>query len=301
MVNPDEFFRKNLMPSKFAVQRARERLMNIQAGVSGFKSGISVLDPTFRMNPAELTSIGARAGTGKTAFGMQMVHAVIAQLEHRGQDGCVAVFSAEMEGANLMLREACALEKIPMWAALNNECNPFEYRRLDARLAQLEETRLMIDESSAPTLDHMIEQLQAADRERSKIRMVLFDYTELAGEFDREESKRIAKISRGLAAISKQFSCPVVTLSQLNRDIEGRSDKTPNMRDLMHGGEREPDRIIILLRPWLYDKAQPRELVNAYTVKNRNGPQGEAQLYFDEQAMRFSSARVETRHLGDSD
>jgi replicative DNA helicase len=93
----------------------------------------------------------------------------------------------------------------------------------------------------------------------------------------------------------------VVTLSQLNRDIEGRSDKTPTMRDLMHGGEREPDRIIILLRPWLYDKAQPRELVNAYTVKNRNGPQGEAQLYFDEQSMRFSSARVETRHLGDND
>lgn len=298
MVNVDEFFRNNLMPSGFAVQRAQERLDAFQAGAAGFRTGLKDLDRLVRFLPGELTVVGARAGTGKTSFGMQMVHGVLSQLEDRKQPGCIAVFSAEMDGETLMLREACALEKISLWAVQTRECSDAEYQRLRDRLATLADTRLLIDESPAPTLEHMVEQLGAVATERGSVRLVLFDYTELAGEFDREESRRVAKISRGLKGIAKQFACPVLTLSQLNRDIEARADKTPAMRDLMHGGEREPDRIIVLVRPWAYDKAQPKQLINAYVVKNRNGPQGEAQLYFEEESMRFYSALVTQKRGG---
>jgi replicative DNA helicase len=247
--------------------------------------------------PGQLCIIAGRSGCGKTALGMQVVYSVLAQMEERGDLGVICVFSAEMDGESLMLREACAIEKISYWRVQSAECSKSEYARLDERLAQMGSRRVYIDESPAPTLEHMIGQLKALADEGQQIAMVLFDYTELAGEYDKDESKRVNKISRGLAAIAKQFRCPVLTLSQLNRDIEARADKTPSMRDLMHGGERDAATIVILVRPWSYDKASPKELVNAYVVKNRFGKQGDATLGFDETSLRFYSATVERKEF----
>lgn len=231
--------------------------------------------------------------THNTAFGMQLVNSILVQMRERDDPGVVCVFSAEMDGEALMLREACAVEKISFWRVQTGDCREEEYRRLDKRLEQMGDTRLFIDESPAPTLEHMTAQLKALADDGRAIALVLFDYTELAGEFDREESRRVNKISRGLATLAKKFACPVVTLSQLNRDIEARSEKTPSMRDLMHGGERDAACIVILVRPWMYDKSAPRELVNAHVVKNRFGPQGEAKLGFDETSLRFYSVKVQ--------
>jgi len=292
VINPDTFFRENLSAKGFALTRAQDRLMSMRDGMTGFGSGLHVLNPYFKLMPGELTTIGGRAGTGKTAIGLQIVHNVLVELKASNRPGKVCVFSAEMDGETLMLREACAWEKIPLWHLQTGQATKEEYERVSNRLSNMDDERMMIDESSAPTLEHMISQLEIVREVYGKIAMVLFDYTELSGEFERVESQRIAKISRGLKAIAKKYQCPVLTLSQLNRDIESRSDRTPTMRDLMHGGEREPDRIMVLLRPWLYDKAQQKDLVYAYIVKNRNGPLGEAALFFHEQTMRFSSAEI---------
>lgn len=289
----DLFFRENLQPSGFAIQRARERLKALQSGIVGFTTSLKGLDKYARLMPGQLLTIAGRSGAGKTAFGMQLVYSVTQQMTERGDAGMICIFSAEMDGEALMLREACAVESISFWRVQTGECQAEEYQRLDQRLGQMGDKRLYIDESPAPTLEHMTEQLKALTDEGRTISLVIFDYTELAGEFDRDESKRVNKITRGLATLAKKFNCPVVTLSQLNRDIESRSDKVPNMRDLMHGGERDAACIVILVRPWSYDKSSPRELVNAYVVKNRFGPQGDATLRFDETSLRFHSAKLE--------
>jgi replicative DNA helicase len=288
----DLFFRENLQPSAFAAQRARERLKALQGGTVGFKTQLAGLDTYVRLMPGQLLTIAGRSGSGKTAFGMQLVYNVAQQMTQRDDTGLICVFSAEMDGEALMLREACAVEKISFWSVQTGDCKAEEYQRLDRRLSELGDKRIYIDESPAHTLEHITLQLKALFDEGRTISLVLFDYTELAGEFDREESRRVNKITRGLATIAKKFNCPVVTLSQLNRDIEARADKTPNMRDLMHGGERDAACIVILVRPWTYDKERPKELVNAYVVKNRFGPQGDATLGFNETSLRFYAAQV---------
>lgn len=293
----DLFFRENLQPAAFAAQRARDRLRALQTGTLGFKTKLAGLDEYVRLMPGQLLTVAGRSGSGKTAFGMQLVYNVLQQMQEREDPGVVCIFSAEMDGESLMLREACAVERINFWRVQTGDCRAEEYQRLDRRLSEMGDRRLYIDESPAPTLKHMTMQLQALAEEGRTISLVLFDYTELAGEFDRDESRRVNQIARGLATISKHFDCPVVTLSQMNRDIESRAEKTPNMRDLMHGGEREAACIVILVRPWMFDKSSPRELVNAYVVKNRFGPQGEATLGFDETSLRFYNARVEKHEL----
>lgn len=288
----DLFFRENLQPSAFAAQRARERLKALQSGTVGFKTQLEGLDTFVRLMPGQLLTVAGRSGSGKTAFGMQLIYNIAQQMTARNDAGMICVFSAEMDGEALMLREACAVEKISYWRVQTGDCKGEEYQRLDRRLSQLGDKRIYIDESPAPTLEHITEQLKALADQGKAIALVLFDYTELAGEFDRDESKRVNKITRGLATIAKKFECPVVTLSQLNRDIESRAEKTPNMRDLMHGGERDAACIVILVRPWSYDKTRPKELVNAHVVKNRFGPQGDATLGFDETSLRFYAAHV---------
>lgn len=296
-INADEFFRENLVHSHIAASRARERLRYMQEGKVGYSTGIKAMDEFVRLMPGQLLTVAGRSGSGKTAFGMQTVYSVLAQMEERGDEGVICIFSAEMDGESLMLREACAIEKISYWLVQTGSCTKQQYARLDERLTQMGSRRVYIDESPAPTLEHMLEQLKALTDEGHKIALMLFDYTELAGEYDRDESKRVNKISRGLAAIAKRFACPVLTLSQLNRDIEARSDKTPSMRDLMHGGERDAACIVVLVRPWSYDKASPRELINCHVVKNRFGKQGDVTLGFDETSLRFYSATVTQRDL----
>lgn len=300
-IDPDEFFRQNLVHSNIAASRARERLRHMQEGKAGYSLKLKSLEDYVRLMPGQLTTIAGRSGSGKTALGMQVVYAVLAQMEERGDPGVICIFSAEMDGESLMLREACAIEKISYWRVQVGECSKTEYATLDRRLENMGNRRVYIDESPAPTLEHMIEQLKALTDEGQRIAMVLFDYTELSGEYDRDESKRVNKISRGLAALAKRFACPVLTLSQLNRDIEARADKTPSMRDLMHGGERDAACIIVLVRPWSYDKGAPRELINCYVVKNRFGKQGEATLGFDETSLRFYSATVARSDLNASE
>jgi replicative DNA helicase len=293
----DLFFRENLQPSHFAAVRARTRLAAMRQGKVGFRLGLPSLDDFVRLEPGQLLTVAGRSGVGKTAFGMQLVYTVLQQMDARNDPGVVCIFSAEMDGESLMLREACAVENISFWRVQTNDCRPDEYERIDRRLEQMGDKRVFVDESPAPTLEHMTAQLKNLADDGVKISLVLFDYTELAGEFDRDESKRVNKISRGLATLAKKFACPVVTLSQLNRDIESRGEKVPSMRDLMHGGERDAACIVILVRPWSYDKTQPRELINAHVVKNRFGPQGDGVLRFDETSLRFYSAVLERKSL----
>lgn len=298
-IDPEVFFRENMTDVGHAINRALDMVDDMESGQTGFKLGINVLDQYMELMPGELTTIGARSGTGKTAIGMQIMHSVLKALDESGRPGKVCVFSAEMNGETLMLREACARENVPMWKIRKRTATNVEYQRVRDRLDSMRSDRLLLDESSAPTLEHMLSQLEMVRDEYGKVAFVLFDYTELSGEFERVESQRIAKISRGLKAIAKAYRCPVLTLSQLNREIEGRSDKTPTMRDLMHGGEREPDCILIMVRPWLYDNAQQKELVYAHVVKNRNGPLGQAVMLFHDQIMRFESAEIFRSELED--
>lgn len=292
MIDLELFFRQNLMKADFGVDRAQAKLEAIRVGGYGISTGIEALDPYFMLLKSEMTTIAARPGTGKTAIAMQITHAVITQLEKYGKPGLACVFSAEMDTETLLLREACALEKIPLWRVLNNDFSGEEFDRIHEALEKLRNERLYIDESPAPTIEHMVEQLAVLKEEFGVIALVVFDYAELSGEFDRVQSERIAKISRGLKAIAKRFETPVLVLSQMNREIETRSDRQPNLRDLMHGGEREPDRVIFMIRPWTSDKSEPKELVYAHVVKNRNGPLGQAALFFDQEIMHFSSAEI---------
>lgn len=296
----DDYFASNLVPASIAKGAARQQLANMRGGNFGYKTGIAPFDAMFRLVPTDVVAIGGRAASGKSAMGMQIVYNVARQLRAKEEQGTIAVFSAEMSGAALMMREACAYAQVPYQKLLLGSATPEEYDRVDTALGNREQAeRLYIDETSSPTLEHMTEQLHLLSKV-DQVRLIMFDYLELAGESGYQQSDRVSKIAKGMKQLAKHFQCPVVVLAQLNRDIERRAEKKPQLADFMHGGEQAYDIAIALLRPWLYDQAQPKELVEAHIVKYRNGRPDTAKLMFDEQTLRFSTAIIVRKDLNNA-
>lgn len=297
-VNLDEFWRN--VPTQFSVGFANARA-DLQARldtgiVPGYKTGIRVLDEFLRFVPSEYTLIGARSGGGKTALGMQIIEAVEIQKNIREWDRTITVmFSAEMDRKTLAMRHAAKKTGIPQARIMGEYATDDEIRQYMAAMEDGGEfyRQVWVDESSSPTIQHMVDQLSIL-REEWEIGLVLFDYIELSGESGSTENLRVAAISRGMKAIAKTFGCPTIGLSQLNREIEKRADKTPKMSDIMYGGEREPDRILLLARD-----EQDETRTEAYMVKNRNAAMGTATLVFDGARMTFQSADVKREELNE--
>lgn len=301
----EDFFSQHIVSARIAAAKGKDRLAQYrpdpttgkQAPGTMIRFGLAVLDERISMMKGCYYLVAARARVGKTAMGMQIADNAMRQLQGTGKQ--VAIFSAEMDAASLTLREACAIERINYWDMAKGLLSQEQYDALALRLDEIAESGYWLDETPAPTIEHMIVQLEALAAGDKGVGMVLFDYLELAGDSERDEVKRIAKISRGLKAIAKRFDCPVLALGQLNRDIDRRAEKKPSLADLMYGGEREPDGIIILHRPDLYDDSTPkikdrsgkeRLMVEAHIVKHRHGPGGDVVLAFDPDTMRFDSA-----------
>jgi replicative DNA helicase len=290
----DAFFQESLIPWDYGILEAQDYVNDVLAGkLKGWKTGISSVDNFIRFMPREYVVIAARAGTGKTALGVQLAENVARQMAERKSQGIIAIFSAEMDSRTLALRTACGLEGVSLWNLQTGKVARADGERVIERLATMLGGVFRVDQSPAPTLEHMVKQLEIY-AEDTPIELVLFDYLELAGEIDKVENLRIAKISRGMKAIAKKFDTTTLALAQMNRDIENRAKKKPLLRDLMQGGEREPDRVIAIVR----DEDDSTE-TQAHVIKNRNGPLGVAAMIFDESNMRFKSAVMETVDLND--
>ncbi len=300
-INVDEFFETNAIEHPHHVRELLKKKDEFQRGIATFKFGLEDLDRQMTLVAGELTVIAARSGRGKTALGMQIAYNVTDQIIATEPEGKVLIFSAEMEGWALVAREVCKRAGIPYDKVRRGSLTEEEDKRIQEEMDKLNKhigDTIFIDQSPAPTLEHMTTQLKAVS-EVGPVRLVVFDYTELAGEFERSESQRVRKISRGLKAIAKKFECPVLAISQLNREIERRANKRPNMSDLMNGGEQDPDNIIALaFEDDEEEVGSDLRQINAFILKSRHGIVGRRiPLGFIGEEMRFVCIDIERVEL----
>lgn len=286
----ETFFREDMQPLGFAFQDAMTAHEEIVAGnMTGISTGFGVLDEYMRMYPQHYILLGGRPGVGKTAIGVQIAANVAAEYS---EDGAVALFSAEMSPLDLAERMACASVEVTL--------NHYRTNRVDAETMQTiyenmqvfseKYMNLWVDQSPAPSLNHMAGKLNILDGIYD-IKLIVLDYLQLAGDMHDNETQRVRRTARQMKALARHFKCPVLVLAQLNRGADQRGER-PSMSWFDYGGERPADCAAILQRPGLLLDDVPDTSMAFNFVKNRGAPTGKLTLAYNPALFTLYNRRV---------
>lgn len=275
--------------------------------ISDFSTGFSDLDYfTLGLERRTMSIIAARPSMGKTALGLSMTKNMSESRWNivEGMPPVVAWFSMEMPSdqlANRFLASVAGVEarRLHLGQLTKDE----EYKILEAE-EQIGQWRVEIDDRVGLTIRQMRDALRVLRRDHGGVDVVFVDYLQL-GDGDRQKGDsretEVANISKGLMGIAKDFDVSVVALSQLNRALESKADKRPNLNDLRESGQIEQDAYLVmgLYRDKVYnphtDEPNIAELI---ILKQRNGPLGTVRLFFHDQRIQFGDLAREGFNYG---
>ncbi|MCS6912962.1 MAG: replicative DNA helicase [Myxococcales bacterium] len=279
--------------------RALEQRFNRKEAITGVPSGYTRFDElTAGLQPGDLIIVAARPSMGKTAFVMNC--AQNAALDHGIP---VLIFSLEMSKESLIERVLCSEARVDSQRLRGGFLETRDWINVTKAASRISEAPMWIDDSGAPTLMEIRAKCRRWRSDPTVFRstgpslgMIVVDYLQLIqGRPQTKESSRereISEISRGLKALAKELSLPVVALSQLNRSVEQRADKRPLASDLRESGaiEQDADLICFIYRDEVYNKDSPdRGIAEIIIGKQRNGPTGTVRLAFQAQYTRFEN------------
>ena len=279
----------NIISAEDLTKKVFERLEKLAArreGITGVGTGYSQLDlMTAGLQPSDLIIVAARTSMGKTAFALNM--AVNAAVDYNIP---VCVFSLEMSMDQLMMRMLAArarvdAKRLRLPATLTDEDWTYLVQAADV----LSRAPLFIDDTPALSTLALSARTRRIKSERD-IGLVIVDYLQLMRTNRRTDSREleISDISRSLKALAKEMNIPVVALAQLNRELEKRDNKRPQLSDLRESGaiEQDADVILFIHREDMFkyrDKPSERPLAGDAEIiigKQRNGPVGTVTLTY---------------------
>ena len=275
---------------KSAVERI-EKLFDAKGNITGLSTGFKDIDElTSGLQQSDLVIVAGRPSMGKTSFAMNMVeHATL------HNDKPVLVFSLEMPADSLVIRMLSSIGRIDQSRMRNGKLENDDWDKLSMALAKLRNRPLHIDDTSGLSPSEMRARARRVAREHGQLGLIMVDYLQLMQIKGSSENRtgEISEISRSLKLMAREFNCPVVALSQLNRSLEQRPNKRPVMSDLRESGaiEQDADVIMFVYRHEVYepDKAETKGVAEVIIGKQRNGPIGMVNLSFIGKHTRFEN------------
>ncbi len=263
--------------------------------ITGVPTGFTLFDhKTSGLQNSDLIIVAARPGMGKTAFALN-----IARNAALGPDIPVAIFSLEMSREQLSMRMLSSEARLDSTRLRSGFISQDHWLQITEAAGTLSNAPVFIDDS--PTLTAMEVRAKARRLKLDKnIGLVIIDYLQLM-QGRRSAERRdleISEISRSLKALAKELNIPVLALSQLNRMLEQRSDKRPQLSDLRESGalEQDADVVAFIYRDEVYNKDENnpnRGKAEIIIAKQRNGPIGTVPLVFLGSYTRFENAASE--------
>ncbi|MFT6288325.1 MAG: replicative DNA helicase [Halieaceae bacterium] len=268
-----------------------EDLFNSGGDITGLSTGFADLDGmTSGLQPSDLVIVAGRPSMGKTSFAMNLVeNAVMAQKKP------ILVFSMEMPAEQLVMRMLSSIGRINQSRIRNGKLEQEDWPKLSAAVSKLKDVPLYIDDTAALSPTELRSRARRIARENNgELGMIMVDYMQLMQITGSSEGRtaEISEISRNLKAIAKEFTCPVVALSQLNRSLEQRPNKRPINSDLRESGaiEQDADVIMFIYRDEVYNEDSPDKGTAEIIIgKQRNGPIGTTRLAFQGEFTRFEN------------
>lgn len=267
---------------------AIQELFNQPEGLSGITTGFKDIDErTSGWQKADLVIVAARPSMGKTTYAMNLVENALMATSRP----CL-VFSMEMPSESIVMRLLSSLGRVDQTKVRSGKLTNEDWQHISTAMALIVDKPLYIDDTPALTPQEMRARARKVYRENNDLGLIMIDYLQLMRVAGPSEGRthEISEISRSLKAMAKEFNCPVIALSQLNRALEQRPNKRPVMSDLRESGaiEQDADIIQFIYRDEVYNEdSEFKGTAEIITGKHRNGPIGTDRLAFIGKYTRF--------------
>jgi replicative DNA helicase len=281
----------SFQPAKEVVSRtieAIEKLYHTKDAYIGIPTGFTELDMlTSGFQNSEFIVIGARPSVGKTALALTMAANMAVNNKFP-----VGYFTLEMSSMALMQRLLASEARIRSNSLRSGFLKPSDFHKLTEAASKIYEAPLYIEDTpSLRLLD--LRALARRMKHQFDVSIIFVDYLTLITAENRELARheQIAEISRSLKALARELDVPVVALSQVRRESEG---KMPSLADLRESGsiEQDADVVIFLHRERLTDEHEQAARVietDLIVAKQRNGPVGSMKLAFIPEYTKFEN------------
>lgn len=293
-INPDEEGKSGFTSAYQMLDKLTESMLdavNAPDKIQGAESGIEEFDLlTNGFKPGQLIVLAARPSVGKTAFALQVARytATVRSLP-------VAIFSIEMGKEEIIKRLVSAQSRIDISAIESGQLSAPQWRTYYETMEVLKKAALFVDDSGLINLYRLKSKARQLKARLGKLGLIVVDYLQLIddeGDTESQENRamKLGALSRGLKLLAKELSCPILLLSQLNRNVENRPSRKPMLSDLRESGAIEQDADMVI---FLYSLAkyglEPGDSRTVYIelAKNRNGAVGQTSVIFDGEHQRF--------------
>ena len=312
---------------KVAIEIAQEAY-NSDTHVTGITTGLRDLDQKLGgLHKSDLLILAARPSMGKTSLAVNIAfNAAKAWAENKPGGARVGFFSLEMSADQLATRILSDQSGISGDSIRKGNTKEAEFIAFVQASQTLASIPLFIDDTPSLSISAVRSRARRLQRTHG-LEMIVVDYLQLLQGSGGRQSEgnrvlEISEITRGLKALAKELSIPVIALSQLSRAVEQRDDKRPMLSDLRESGsiEQDADCVMFIYRreyylsreepqrkggeddskfndryqQWQQDLGDCASTAEVIVAKQRHGPIGTVKLYFDSNITRFSD--LETRY-----
>lgn len=271
----------------------RTDAINRTGAKPGLKTGLPDLDKLIRLEGA--VYVAGRPSQGKSVLVLGIALDVACN-----QGGRVLYFSVEDSQEMWTNRALACLSGLNVTDLANGSVtSEWAMPRYLAALSRLSSLSIIVDDGGAPTVAHIA---AVARREMAAggIDLIVVDYLQLCrlGEKAGNRTEEVGKISHALKALGRELGIPILCVSPLSRGVEGRADKRPVLSDMRESGdlESDADTVIFVYREGMYGGADPH-VAELIVAKQRNGPTGTVQAWFDGSQAKFRPVEVKTVRL----
>ncbi len=252
--------------------------------LNGYSTGLLKLDELISgLEKRKLFILAGRPAMGKTAAALNICQHV----SKRNEDKNTVFFSLEMPKEDIAMRLYSSALNI------NNEHFKFNMLTADELLKIKDYTQTFADEMRnfyiEDNMNFGVNDILKTcrglkNKTEKEFALIVIDHLQIVRIADNgNRATDLGEISRTALMMAKEFDCPVILLSQINRGVEGRQNKRPVLADLKESGniEQDADTVIFIYRDEVYDSTSKDKGTAEFIVaKQRNGSLGSVRLGF---------------------
>lgn len=287
-------FKGTFTPLKSVLTESFDRIDELhkdKESLRGVPTGFKNLDNILAgLQSSDFIVIAGRPSVGKTAFSLSIAHNVAVKSQVP-----VAIFSLEMSKEQLVDRLLASEAGIDSWKLRTGNLDDNDFLKINHAYGALSEAPLFIDDSSVVNVLEMRTKARRLQAEHG-LGLIIIDYLQLmsggTGYGSDNRVQEVSAISRSLKGLARELNVPVIALSQLSRAVEARPSKIPMLSDLRESGsiEQDADVVMFVYREEVYDEDTERKGITDILIrKHRNGPIGQAELFFNKQTQKLTS------------